>query len=84
MLYSCNTSKHNTYSSKALLPFEPETAFIKGGTFEMGSNDGDDDEKPVHSVTLSNFAMGKYEVTNAQFVKFLNEQGNQKKTVLIG
>jgi formylglycine-generating enzyme required for sulfatase activity len=40
---------------------------IKGGTFAMGSNEGDADEKPVHSVTLSNFYLGKTEVTQAQW-----------------
>jgi formylglycine-generating enzyme required for sulfatase activity len=33
----------------------------------MGSNNGDDDEKPVHHVTLSDFSIGKYEVTQAQW-----------------
>jgi len=34
----------------------------------MGSNNGDDDEKPVHQVTIGySFYMGKYEVTQAQW-----------------
>ena len=37
--------------------------FVKGGTFQMGSASGEDDEKPVHSVTVSDFYIGKYEVT---------------------
>jgi len=36
---------------------------IPGGTFEMGSDSGEANEKPVHSVTISSFYMGKYEVT---------------------
>jgi len=40
-----------------------EMVFVKGGTFMMGSEDGDDDEKPVHQVTVSDFYIGKYEVT---------------------
>ncbi len=36
---------------------------VEGGTFQMGSNDGDGDEKPVHGVTLSDFCIGKTEVT---------------------
>jgi formylglycine-generating enzyme required for sulfatase activity len=36
---------------------------VPGGTFQMGSTSGDPDERPVHSVTLSNFSIGKYEVT---------------------
>jgi formylglycine-generating enzyme required for sulfatase activity len=47
--------------------FEPEMVFVEGGTFQMGSSSGDDDEKPVHSVTLSSFNIGKYEVTQAQW-----------------
>ena len=38
---------------------------VKGGTFQMGSNDSeaDSDEKPVHSVTLSDYYIGETEVT---------------------
>lgn len=53
----------------------PEMVFVKGGTFRMGSDDGQDDEKPVHTVTVSDFRMGKYEVTVAEFEKFVSETG---------
>ncbi|MBA7522741.1 hypothetical protein ES705_14861 [subsurface metagenome] len=39
----------------------------RGGSFRMGSTSGDDDEKPVHSVTVSSFYMGKYEVTQKEY-----------------
>jgi|GEM_PF-1853313 len=55
-----------------------DMALIRGGTFQMGSNEGTD-EQPVHSVTVSDFYMGKYEVTNAAFAKFLNAKGNQSE-----
>jgi formylglycine-generating enzyme required for sulfatase activity len=48
-------------------PYEPEMVFVKGGTFMMGSIDGQDDERPVHQVTLSDFSIGKFEVTQAQW-----------------
>ncbi|MBN2664785.1 MAG: formylglycine-generating enzyme family protein [Bacteroidales bacterium] len=51
----------------------PEMVFVEGGTFKMGSNDGYDDEKPIHSVTLSDFYIGKYEVTVGQYKKFCKE-----------
>lgn len=54
-----------------------EMVFIQGGTFMMGSNDGEQDEKPVHKVSVDDFKMDKYEVTNAQYCVFLNEKGNQ-------
>ena len=38
---------------------------VQGGTFQMGRNDGDGNEKPVHSVTLSSFYIGQTEVTQA-------------------
>lgn len=40
---------------------------VQGGTFTMGSNNGQDDEKPPHQVTLSSFSIGKYEVTQADW-----------------
>ena len=41
---------------------------IPAGTFMMGSEDGDDDEKPVHQVTLTqSFLLGVYEVTQTQY-----------------
>jgi formylglycine-generating enzyme required for sulfatase activity len=47
--------------------FEPEMVFVEGGRFMMGSNSGDDVEKPVHEVELSSYYLGKYEVTQAQW-----------------
>jgi sulfatase modifying factor 1 len=46
-------------------------AFIKGGTFTMGSEDGATDEKPLHEVTVKSFFMDKTEVTNEQFAEFV-------------
>ena len=48
------------------------------GTFTMGSaqNDSYDDEKPAHQVTLSEFWLGKTEITNKQYRQFQpNHQG---------
>jgi len=36
---------------------------VQGGTFQMGSGDEDANEKPVHLVTVSNFYIAKYQVT---------------------
>jgi len=41
---------------------------VIGGRFEMGSNQGDEDEQPIHTVGVSTFKMGKTEVTQAQWV----------------
>jgi formylglycine-generating enzyme required for sulfatase activity/tRNA A-37 threonylcarbamoyl transferase component Bud32 len=52
--------------------------YVPGSTFEMGSTEGDDDERSVHDVTLDGFWLNQTEVTNAQFAAFLNDKGNQK------
>ena len=38
---------------------------VDGGTFSMGSNDGGNDEKPIHQVTLDSYFIGETEVTQA-------------------
>ena len=47
--------------------------FVKGGMFAMGDiwGDGESDEKPVHNVTVSDFYIGKYEVTQAQWQEIM-------------
>ena len=40
---------------------------VRGGTVQMGSNKDENDEKPVHSVSVSDFYIGKYEVTQKQW-----------------
>ena len=45
----------------------PEMVFVQGGTFQMGSTDGENDEQPVHTVRVDDFYIGKYEVTQAQW-----------------
>jgi formylglycine-generating enzyme required for sulfatase activity len=44
---------------------------VEGGTFLMGCSQEqgscDDDESPLHSVTVSSFRIGKHEITQAQW-----------------
>jgi formylglycine-generating enzyme required for sulfatase activity len=44
-----------------------EMVLIPAGPFEMGSGDGEPDAMPVHTVTLEDFYIDKYEVTNAEY-----------------
>ncbi len=56
---------------------EPDNmVLIPGGTFQMGSSENDR-EKPVHSVTISSFYMGKFEVTVAEFRAFIEDKNYQ-------
>lgn len=45
---------------------------IPAGNFIMGSNTGDDDEKPIHSVYLDAYYIDKFEVTNALYRDCVN------------
>ncbi len=45
--------------------------YVPGGSFKMGSHE-QDDEKPIHDVSVGSFYIGKYEVTNKQFKKFVD------------
>src|ERR1041385_4209545 len=45
--------------------------WIPAGTFWMGSEDGQADEKPAHQVSVDGFWIDKTEVTNEQFEKFV-------------
>ena len=53
-----------------------EMVLIPAGEFQMGSNNGDDDEKPVHTVYVDAFYMDVYEVTVGQYRKFLQATGH--------
>lgn len=54
-----------------------EFVFVPAGEFIMGSDDGEDDEKPAHKVYLPGYWIGKYEVTLGQFRKFMAETGHE-------
>jgi len=60
------------------LGFRPDD-FVRvvGGKFQMGSDDGSADEKPIHSVTVPTFDIGKYEVTVAQFRAYIEDSKQQ-------
>jgi formylglycine-generating enzyme required for sulfatase activity len=44
---------------------------VEGGSFMMGSTGGESTEQPVHQVTVGNFYMAKYEVTQKEWVAIM-------------
>ena len=77
-LYPHQTQSPQMLSSTAHpipLHLLPELIHIEGGTFDMGS-DEHLLEKPIHSVEVPSFHLGKYPVTNIQFAHFLNAYGS--------
>ena len=59
--------KRNAFETKIfnVKGIEFKMVAVEGGTFNMGSNDSEalDVEKPIHSVTLSDYYIGETEVT---------------------
>lgn len=64
-------SRKNTQAGSAKplkLSLIPDMVKIPADSFIMGSNHGSSDQKPPHKITINqNFAIGKYEVTFAQY-----------------
>lgn len=52
---------------------EAEMVFVPAGSFLMGSEE--DEEAPLHSRYLNAFYIDRYEVSNAQYAKFVAETG---------
>ncbi len=52
---------------------------VSAGSFTMGSPEDDDkawtDERPVHTVTLPDFHISRYPITNAQYAPFIAAGG---------
>jgi formylglycine-generating enzyme required for sulfatase activity len=62
-----------------------DMVYIEGGTFYMGctqQNPGEcsEDEAPVHPVTLSTFSIGRFEVTQAQWVAIMGSNPSNFNT----
>jgi formylglycine-generating enzyme required for sulfatase activity len=51
---------------------------VPGGTFKMGSDTREADEKPVHEVKLDGFLIAKYEVTQAVWLKVMRSEAESR------
>jgi iron(II)-dependent oxidoreductase len=59
-----------------------EMVSIPAGPFAMGTNEGPEDERPAHEVTLGAYSIDRFPVTNAQYAEFLNKSGSAKPASL--
>ena len=57
---------------------EPDMVTVQGGRFAMGGNENNN-EKPIHNVTLSSFKIAKYETTLAQWQKVMGSNPSGRK-----
>lgn len=71
---SCNSSQSQPEINIPMI-------LVQGGTFMMGSEKQEKlwDEYTVHKVTVSNFYIGKYEITQAQWVAIMGENPSKIK-----
>ena len=60
-------------ASKTLERAGIEFVSVPGGCYPMGTSNGNSDEKPVHEVCVSSFLMGKYEITQGQWLEVMGE-----------
>ncbi len=56
---------------------EPKLMLIPAGWFLMGSEAGQDNERPVHRVWVDAFQLATCQVTNAEYGRFLHTTGTQ-------
>ena len=56
----------------------PPFALIPSGYFGMGSDDGSDDERPVHRVWVDAFELAVYPVTCGEYAAFLAATGHEQ------
>jgi len=69
-----------TATKKALAPtefLEPKVVLIPADWFLMGSEHGQENERPVHRVWVDAFYLGAYQITNAEYAHFLRSTRNQ-------
>ena len=57
-------------SKKEKMAKKDGSVLVEGGTFYMGNNEGEEDEKPQHWVNVGSFNIDKYEVTVEKYKKF--------------
>ena len=59
---------------------EPELVLVPAGEFRMGSDQGGEDERPLHRVYVSEFYISEYPVSNAEYKSFVDSTGHRPPT----
>lgn len=69
-----NQRSTNRVQSAIIQKLINNMVYVEGGSFIMGANstqNGSSDEYPAHKVALSSFSIGKYEVTQEEWVEVM-------------
>lgn len=59
----------------------PRFVRVPGGSFLMGSDEGEEDERPAHPVHVDAFCASIYPVTVAQYAEFVRDSGYHAPSV---
>jgi len=86
---ACSIEEETTEADFIEERYGIEMVYVNGGTFMMGctpehSGDCDDREKPAYEATLSDFYIGKYEVTQKQWREIMGTDLRQQLNTAIG
>lgn len=58
--------------------------YVLGGALRVGRDDGEENERPAHVVTVKPFFMDRTEVTNEQYQKFVDATGHAAPAIWKG
>ncbi|NMP31911.1 SUMF1/EgtB/PvdO family nonheme iron enzyme [Thalassotalea sp. M1531] len=67
------------HAGQQIKPIEPIMVTIPAGSFDMGSTESESTQ-PIHTVSLPEFSLGKYEVTVKEFGQFIHATNYQAPT----
>ena len=71
------TESEETLASIIIWPEDgKEMVFVQGGTFIMGSNNGDANHQPEHRVEVADYYIDRWPVTNTEYKKFIDATGH--------
>ena len=66
----------NTAPPAKAVPAPKGMVYVRGGEFIMGNAGGDDFERPPHPVLVKSFFIDRYEVTCADYARFIEQTGH--------
>lgn len=70
------TNATSSIRTPATVPAPKGMVYVPGGEFIMGNSGGDDFERPPHRVSVKPFFIDLYEVTCADYARFVEQTGH--------
>ncbi|HKQ04130.1 MAG TPA: SUMF1/EgtB/PvdO family nonheme iron enzyme, partial [Blastocatellia bacterium] len=73
VIYSAQSVAGDAPKEMAEIDYNGPMILVKAGEFIMGDDNHEQNERPAHKVTLPDYYIDKFEVSNAQYKKFCDE-----------